>query len=1781
MSLARIGFLVLLSVLLPSVVLATVEVPKVLIRAELPDRPLAEGDGFSIPVDLYIRDDAAVTDLEARADLRSAALGFDSEWSPQAAPRGYRVERHRLTGTLEPGLDRVRFLVTADGEIWEDRIHLRQIGDPTEAPIPVDPAKGSSGPLLDPTLFSRPDPVPSGYPTADPTQAKAPRTVRVHGRLMMRPNDAEPRQGIDGITVYFMQVRDILDDIELRVETTDVNGNFDFNVTVDGTPDLYIKVRALNSVVNVGTDAGFQTYGINFPTRENYAGTDFNLGEVLIGTRMNHPSWIVSTITRAHRWYVANGTTLPSVNVRWIDDVLGSSVYLPIAGLEGIHLRSSATWQSDTVVHEYGHHFVAASPVQEVWPPDYTNSNCGWSHCGWCEETQATAWSEGLPYFLQQEINADHLATYGWAQPNDRTYENLQDCSESEAPGEFPREIELFLAAFLNDLIDAPRDDSIFAPGIFEESELHISDILYVARTSRASNTTAFLDAMRTYLAGGLFTDEQRQEFWAAAAVNGMDADSVPPTPVTSVSSPTHQVGVTSASNLPIMTFFGATDDNSGVDRYRVAIMASAGAPDGTAIDFDEASIAWPTTLAQGSYYINVTVLDRAGNESVHHSHGPIVVGPPDPLDLGLFQPGLWEDAFLVRHSADVTASTGAVEPVLLPNTDLYLSLTTRNLSAGAGLVDPFRHWISLDGVNVVDETYDPGLMTSQQEFQVLNAGPHQLGPGRHYVEIRLDGGHVVPEDDETNNRIGRSLVVRPDILAPGPWQVFGEGPDEYTSFATTQPYPNLAGHRIAPANDYAAVQLATASTRTDYSLQLHTLSTGFDNGFELPITSSHTRDTQVETIFLNTSALGAASFDVGVRKRDVGSLPGYSMRHVSSQSLAPGASTTLPWTDQDDLALLEMTFNALETGPFTVEVDADFDPSDSYPELRLYWMEPGTGTVVPHSTTPDAITDDDGRATLELNVPSTGTYCLAVFRDTRLYGAPQAVDIDITTSTVPQPDLTIFRDNHLWELPFIPHFQPQQGPSLQVPLFLFGESGTFFNFDVLNAGQVAVTDLQVAVDLDGVVGQQFFLSEIPSVGALGTASFYGSTGASVPGGRHTLTVHLDPWNGIQERDESNNLLSMQFGWQGPDLVAGVDVGMAAPPDRYGGSDHLELFVAEGIPGGEEPASLPINYFADNADGFLLPASLAKAQARWVAVGTMPGAASNVDVRLHEVMEAARRFTLPLAESGWGVGESDFVLLDRGAISSRDFDISVVGVEGVEGYNLIPQAAQDLGSSPTVFGPIGIDGGQFLHVYEIDLGPGSHSIKLTPSNGTADLGLSVYPPTAPLEPPFWSKDDGRDRVPMSYTAPAGAQEVVDFEVEYGAEGTHCVVVWKRAAADLPTNEDYELDFSYSPSAPPCVVVDGGIDAAHGPAISVQTTQTAFGDATLGQTDAANGSELDQAFATICDNTLYLTLTGNLETNFNDLEIFLDTRPGGQNQLRGDNADFGGEPTLNRMGDDGTGNGLRFDPFFVPDWWFGVQGGFGDGSVIDFVPFKMMVYQAELLDTGGGIGRFLGATVAASAGILGGHGADNPFGIRATLDNSNTLGVDTGIGAASGAGVTTGIELAIPLEAIGSPAGCVRVTAFLNGQAHDFVSNQVLGPLPPGTDNLGEPRDVDFSAHAGNQYFEVCPAGVTAAEDGPPGLDQVGARLHPAAPTPFNPRTTLSFTLDRAGEVRLQLFDLAGRRIRTLVAERREAGHHAVTWNGRDDRGRGVASGVYVVRLEALGRTQLQRVVLLK
>lgn len=127
--------------------------------------------------------------------------------------------------------------------------------------------------------------------------------------------------------------------------------------------------------------------------------------------------------------------------------------------------------------------------------------------------------------------------------------------------------------------------------------------------------------------------------------------------------------------------------------------------------------------------------------------------------------------------------------------------------------------------------------------------------------------------------------------------------------------------------------------------------------------------------------------------------------------------------------------------------------------------------------------------------------------------------------------------------------------------------------------------------------------------------------------------------------------------------------------------------------------------------------------------------------------------------------------------------------------------------------------------------------------------------------------------------------------------------------------------------------------------------------------------------------------------------------------------------------------------------------------------------------------------------------------------------------------------------------------------------------------------VDDSAMAGRSYRYML--GVTDAEGEFVSpiqsltMPNTTSRLEQNSPNPFNPQTAIRFSLDSKQSVKLAVYDVNGRLVRMLVSGVKEVGTHSVTWDGRDNAGSAVSSGVYFYRLDAGKFSSTKKMVMLK
>jgi hypothetical protein len=254
------------------------------------------------------------------------------------------------------------------------------------------------------------------------------------------------------------------------------------------------------------------------------------------------------------------------------------------------------------------------------------------------------------------------------------------------------------------------------------------------------------------------------------------------------------------------------------------------------------------------------------------------------------------------------------------------------------------------------------------------------------------------------------------------------------------------------------------------------------------------------------------------------------------------------------------------------------------------------------------------------------------------------------------------------------------------------------------------------------------------------------------------------------------------------------------------------------------------------------------------------------------------------------------------------------------------------------------------------------------------------------------------------------------------------------------------------------VVDGTRDGAYGSALTVQTVQTGFGD---------NANELNAGYALIDGGRLYLMVTGNIEGNFNRMEIFIDSRAGGQ----GVYASSGNDNSA-------AMNGLVFDNGFTADYHVIARRGNASGNNrfdLDFADLGAV--------SASGYFDFLAGSGQTGSGSTG--TGTNSVPIFVGYDDSNVGGVAGGSAAANqlaAAAVSTGLELSIALSDLGYVGGPISIMVGINNQDHNYWSNQFLAGLPAPQGNLGGDElggftgegAIDMTHFAGSQYFRVVP-----------------------------------------------------------------------------------------------------------
>ncbi|MCD4731149.1 MAG: NPCBM/NEW2 domain-containing protein, partial [Bacteroidales bacterium] len=104
---------------------------------------------------------------------------------------------------------------------------------------------------------------------------------------------------------------------------------------------------------------------------------------------------------------------------------------------------------------------------------------------------------------------------------------------------------------------------------------------------------------------------------------------------------------------------------------------------------------------------------------------------------------------------------------------------------------------------------------------------------------------------------------------------------------------------------------------------------------------------------------------------------------------------------------------------------------------------------------------------------------------------------------------------------------------------------------------------------------------------------------------------------------------------------------------------------------------------------------------------------------------------------------------------------------------------------------------------------------------------------------------------------------------------------------------------------------------------------------------------------------------------------------------------------------------------------------------------------------------------------------------------------------------------------------------------------------------------------------------TTAIDGPDELIPTTTQLIGNYPNPFNPSTTIAYQLHKPAKVKIEIFNIIGQKVKTLVNAPQGIGNYKANWNTVNDAGGKVASGIYLYRLEANNFTQVKKMILIR
>lgn len=1263
----------------------------------------------------------------------------------------------------------------------------------------------------------------TGDPVMTPEQARrqvsalgvtANETHHLHGRVRFQRDD-NSFDRVDGAS-YTIWLDTPAVDIPLASGTLSASGGYDRTVVVPSSlgRKFYLVFATDNAWVHVLDNFdGDEPFTFVTPRWDGLVGGGDLQKDFLIGMLDAPPLHILTTITREFRWFLDHTPYTFPDDIDDVDVAYPDSDWPHYAWpfTETINVPDSQwAWHGEMLIHEFGHHVNYELPIHML-QEDTEDGHCEPAgspgrHCGWCSEDDLNvAIGEGFAQFWEQTVSLELERIYGVPIRNRSDWESLPPQCDCKGNGSScsPWATEGFFGALLNDLADdtplesdpnaRATDNTVGAAAVapVDRLSLGFNAVLDLMVDNSISTVQDFVSAFESRYGSSL----PREDIFNTFANAGFWRDDIPPYAPTNLHSTDHTAGTPSPDGTISFAWTAPPDLGSGIQSYFVSLFRNGSLLTSATRNEPEYTTG---ELGPGTYHIEVRATDLQGNNS-YPTH-PIPVSPdyvvrdPYPTDLTKRLIAGWSDGVVARCVGGATTTNCLDTPTLAGNQDsTWFNWAVEN--GGEVPVDrSFRTRLLVDGVPV-DSASTIVILTPPNGQTSINRGPFEVRGGRHTVEAWTDAAEVIAESSEANNRFGRQFVWKPLPLtrnvgytrpAPpdrvGGWNVIQVpiGQPRFWncdgfSYTHALNFPQIGTTRFVVSELWAERGAGRVSTSND-DLMLHYPSDGSLDGFTDGLVTSSRGAFLTDAILTNVVAANQSAWNLGVVNTS-GNAEDFHLRVNSGGTSAVGDTLTFTVAQDQMVWLRDLNVPGGSTGKLTVEVTRVSGSG----KFHVSWYSPTASFRSLANADGSTATNADGFASLSFTASTADHYPLLVWRDPSEGTAPVTLRLKIY---VKPPDLAIVTPSG-WAAPLVP--RPTNDATVSSapdPAILYGDDKpTWLNVSKRNASDQpsGFNNMQVRLDDDLAYGATF-------TGLAGLTTYVNPniTSKLLPGGRHVLSMLLDPTGVLPELDELNNTWGEQWSWV-PDTLAD-----ATPVWRRG---------PIGGPMAGWEYCLPSEYLAFDCDGVRIPAP--GAVPGFCAVAVAARDSGDVDATLHTPTNGADAgFDATLEDSNWGPGDTELLVLNYGLAARQAYDVGIVRVSDDTASVLVESAfGVTRNAAQNVHGPFTLAANHLVQVHEFTLPVGRYDLHLRNLSGPVDWAMALYDAGRPYQ----DRSQGEERG-WSWENGPGQDEQVTFVAEQPT--TIAIVVYKAVSTDAATSGTYQLELNANPTG-----VEGGANPA--------------------------------------------------------------------------------------------------------------------------------------------------------------------------------------------------------------------------------------------------------------------------------------------------------------------------------------------------------------------------------